>query len=174
MSNNKININVSGGSAGFGNVVQGSNNVIKGTSVVGDVVGGDKLVTTYGFEQEQDKQEFILQIEALRCELRIIKSEIEADVNLDEDDKDTIIIEIMEQIKGLKAVKEDANDITSEQEAPSEKVKKLEGYLNATLTTIKNVERLGETVADFATTIAPYVKKTLPILVSARHLFGLP
>jgi len=176
MGENKININVSGGSAGFGNVVQGSGNVVKDTSVAvgGDVVGGDKSVTTIGFQKEQDKQEFIQNVEELRGELRKIKSAIEADKCLDEDDKDTIVMEIMGQINGLKTVKEEANEIAAQQEPEPEKANKLEEYLTDTLKTIEKVESIGETVVDFATTIAPYVKKSLPLLLSARHLFGLP
>jgi hypothetical protein len=176
MGTNKININVSGGSAGFGNVVQGDNNAIEGTSVAagGDVIGGDKSVTTVGFQQEQDKQEFIQQIEQLRAALRSIKSEIEADAGLDEDDKDAITMEILQQIGSLKAAKEEATDIELQQDPPQDKIVKIEGYLNAALATVEKVESLGETVENFATTIAPYVKLSLPLILSARHLFGLP
>ena len=83
-------------------------------------------------------------------------------------------MEIMGQINGLKTVKEEANEIAAQQEPEPEKADKLEGYLADTLKTIEKVESIGETVVDFATTIAPYVKKSLPLLLSARHLFGLP
>lgn len=176
MSDNKININVSGGTAGFGNVVQGDKNVINDTSVAagGDVVGRDKSITNIGFQKEQDKQDFMQHLEELRGELRNIKSEIENAKNLDEDEKDNIVMEIMEQIKGLKSAKEEANDITPQQELPAEKKNSLEGYLAAAQNTIEKVESIGEKVSNFATTITPYVKKALPLLLSARHLFGLP
>ena len=89
---------MSKGGFNFGNV--GGNVSIE---ACGDIVAGDKTTTTttitMGFKQEEDKQAFLQKIEELRKELRQVKSEIEEVEGIDEDEKDAIIMAVMQQVR---------------------------------------------------------------------------
>jgi len=162
------------GGFNFGNV--GGNVSIEAG---GDVVAGDKTTTTTittGFKQEQDKQEFIQQVEELRQQLRQVKSEIEDAEGIDEDEKDAIVMEVMQQIKALKTAKDEAGQLPAQQEPSQEKRDAIEAPLNGVNSIVSKVSK----VFDKAAEIGDKVKKInslrliLPVLASARHLFGLP
>src|ERR1700732_3230832 len=71
-------------------------------SAGGDVVAGDKVTTTTstttitnGFKQEQDKQQFVRNIEELRTALVELQSKIQEAAGVSQDDKDKIAAEVM-------------------------------------------------------------------------------
>ncbi|MEK8019249.1 MAG: hypothetical protein VSS75_020450 [Candidatus Parabeggiatoa sp.] len=141
----------------------------------GDVVAGDKTTTTTitGFKQGQDKQEFIEQIEELRKQLRDIKSEIEETKGLDEDEKEAIIMEVMQQVKALKTAKEEAEQLPPQQEPSQEKRDAIEAPLNSVSQIISKISTVFENTADFGGKFKNVAYIT-SLLLSARHLFGLP
>jgi TolA-binding protein len=164
MSNNQGGINI-------GNV--GGDLLIEAG---GDIVGGDKTTTTTittGFKQEQDKQEFIQQIEELRQQLRQVKSEIENAEGIDEDEKDAIVLEVMQQVKALKTAKDEAEQLDIQQEPSKEKREAIETPLNATGGIISKVTTIFDKASDVGGKIRN-IKHLLPILMATRHLFGLP
>jgi TolA-binding protein len=165
---------MSEGGFNFGNV--GGNVSIEAG---GDIVGGDKTTTitiTTGFKEEEDKQAFIQQVEELRKQLRQVKSEIEAAEGIDEDEKDAIVMEVMQQVKALKVAKDEAENLPAQQEPSQEKRDAIEAPLNAVDSIVSNVSKVFDKAADIGgkvrniSSLAPLV----PILLSARHLFGLP
>jgi TolA-binding protein len=149
----------------------------------GDIVAGDKTTTTtttttttitYGFKQEEDKAEFLKQIDELRTMMRQIRSEIDDLEGVDDDEKDDLVMEIGQQVKDLKTVKEEAEETTAGEEAPKEKAKLVGEYLDKTTTIMEKLKKMGEATAAATEKLAPYVVKALPLLASVRHLFGLP
>ena len=164
-----------GGGFNFGNV--GGNVSIEAG---GDVVGGDKTTTTTtittGFKQEEDKQEFIQQVEELRKQLRQVKSEIETTEGIDEDDKDAIIMEVMQQVKALKTAKDEAEQLPAQQEPSQEKRDAIETPLNGVDNVISKVSAVFNKAADIGDKVRKIncLKLVFPILASTRHLFGLP
>lgn len=143
----------------------------------GDIVAGDKTTTTTvhnGFKEEKDKEEFARQIDTLRASLRQMKSQIEGLEGFDEDDRDQIVMAIMQQVTALKEVQEEASGVPAGTEAPKDKAEIVGDYLDKTATLMKKLQIMGEKTVEFAEKVAPVVAKSLPILASARHLFGLP
>ena len=144
----------------------------------GDIVGGDKVTTTTtmipGFKQEEDKQQFLQEIEKLRAALRELQANMQASAALSQDDKDEIVAAIMQRVNDLKKAGKEADSLPVAQEAPPDKRKSIEDYLQTTSTLLDKAKELGEKAADYATKLAPYIEKALPLLLSARRLFGLP
>ncbi|MCP4697719.1 MAG: hypothetical protein GY862_12835 [Gammaproteobacteria bacterium] len=163
---------MSNGGFNFGNV--GGNVSVEAG---GDVVGGDKTTTTTttttittGFKQDEDKQEFIQKVEDLRKQLRQVKAEIEDAEGIDEDEKDAIVMEVMQQVKALKTAKEEAEQLPAQKEASKEQRNAIEAPLNAVDSIVSKVNKVFKT----AVNISEKVKKLAPALLAARHLFGLP
>jgi len=163
---------MSKGGFNFGNV--GGNVSIE---ACGDIVAGDKTTTTttitMGFKQEEDKQAFLQKIEELRKELRQVKSEIEEVEGIDEDEKDAIIMAVMQQVKALKTAKDEAEQLPAQQEPSKEKRDAIEAPLNAVQTLVSKVSAVFDKAAELGDKVRK-IGYLLPILTSARHLFGLP
>ncbi len=147
-----------------------------------DIVGGDKTTTTtttttttitYGFKQEEDKADFLKQIETLRTIMRRVRSEIDGVEGMGEDEKDDLVMEIGQLIKDLKTVKEEAEKTPAGEEAPKEKATLVGEYLDKTTGIMEKLKKMGEATAAATEKLDPYVVKVLPLLASARHLFGL-
>jgi TolA-binding protein len=164
---------MSKGGFNFGNV--GGNVSIEAG---GDVVAGDKTTTTItmGFKQEEDKQAFLQQIEALRQQLRELKSEIEATQGIDEDEKEAIVIAVLEQIKSLKTAKDEAEQLPAQQEPSKEKREAIETPLNAVQSVLNKATALFDKAAEIGDKVRKInsLKLIWPLLANARHLFGLP
>ncbi len=143
----------------------------------GDVVGGDKTTTTTtittGFKQEEDKQKFVQQVEELRQQLRQVKAEIETSEGIDEDEKDAIIMEVMQQVKTLKTAKDEAEQLSVQQEPSKEKRDVIESSLNQTSSLLDSATKLVGNASNLADKVGPLIKQATPILASAWHLFGL-
>ena len=170
------------GNVSFGKI--GGNPTITqiGGNNVGDIVGGDKVIrsetttttVTYGFKQDADKEEFLKQIDELRAALREIKGAIESLDGLDEDKKDDLAVEVMQQVKDLKTVKDTAEATPVGKEPPKDKAQLVGSYLDKTTTLMKKLKKMGEAIAGASEKIIPAIVKALPLLASVRRLFGLP
>jgi hypothetical protein len=147
----------------------------------GDVVAGDKVTTmtstttiTNGFKQEADKQQFVRDIEDLRNALRELQSKIQEAPGVSQDDKNKIVAEVMQQVIALKTAKEEADSLPVAQQGPPDKSKRIANYLETTKTLLDKVNELGAKAVEVGVTLKPYVEKALPLLLSARVLFGIP
>lgn len=142
----------------------------------GDIVAGDKITTVnQALEDDKNKEEFVKQIEDLRSMMRQMKSEIDKLESVDEDSKDEINLEIMQQINELKKVTEEVNKAKAGgNQIPKDKVETICKYLDSTSTVMDKLKKIGEKAGDFAEKVGPIFTKALPILLSARHLIGLP
>jgi hypothetical protein len=163
-----------GGGFHFGNI---GGNVSQ--SAGGDIVGGDKTTTTTttiqkGFVDEQKKEQFHSEIEQFREALRAMKTEIEASVSLDQDKKDEVISEILQQVKALKEVKEKTADVAPGKPAPPKVATEIEGTLDSAGKIVDKLEGLAGKAGNVAETIGKFAVKYGPLILSARHLFGLP
>jgi len=169
---------MSGGKGGF-NIRSESGNV--SIRAGGDVVAGDKMTTTAGtttvingFKQEEDKQQFVRDIEDLRSALSELQSKIQEAAGISQDDKDKIVTDVTQQLIALKTTKEDAGSLPVAQQGPPDKSKRIARYLDTTKTLLDTLNELGATAVEVGATLRPYVEKTLPLLLSARLLFGIP
>lgn len=145
----------------------------------GDIVGGDKVTTTtttmtYGFKQEADKATFVQQLEDLRVLLREMKAGIEGAEGLDADQKDEAAMAVLQLVNDLKTVKDEAHATPAGKEAPKDKKVAVADRLDKTNAFLEKLKKLGETSAAIGQKVGPLLVKALPLLASARHLFGLP
>jgi hypothetical protein len=166
-----------GGGFHFGNI---GGNVSQ--SAGGDIVGGDKTTTTTtttttiqkGFVDEQKKEQFHSEIEQFREALRAMKTEIEASASLDQDKKDEVISEILQQVKALKEVKEKTAEVPPGKAAPAPVATQVEGTLDRARGIVDKLQSLAGKVGDVAETVGKFGEKYGPLILTARHLFGLP
>ena len=149
-------------------------------SAGGDIVGGDKVTQTTtttvnnGFKQEDDKQKFLQQIDELRTALRELQTKTAEAPGLSQDAKDEITAEVMQQVNVLKKAKDEAAGLPVAQEPAPATLQVIQQGLESTSTVLDKVKTLCDKAVGIGETIQPYVSAALPILVSARHLFGLP
>jgi len=136
---------------------------------------GDKVSTTItGFKRAEDKQQFVRNIEDLRTALRELQTKIQEAAGVSQDDKDKIVAEVMQQVTALKTAKEEADSLPVAQQGPPDKSKRVANYLDTTKTLLDKVNELGTKAVEIGATVKPYVEKALPLLLSARVLFGIP
>jgi hypothetical protein len=147
----------------------------------GDVVAGDKVTSTTGttsitngFKQEGDKQQFLRDLENLRSALRELQTKIQESPVVSQDNKDQIVAEVMQQVIALKTAKEEADTLPVAQEGSPDKGKRIASYLDTTKTLLDKVTELGGKAVEVGATIKPYIETALPLLLSARRLFGIP
>jgi hypothetical protein len=149
-------------------------------SAGGDMVAGDKITQTTtttvenGFKQDDDKQKFLQQIEELRAALRELQAKTAEVPGLTQDAKDEIAAEVLQQVNALRKAKDEAAGLPVAKQPPPETLQVIEHGLESTGTVLDKVTALCDKAVGFGEKIEPYVSKTVPILLSARHLFGLP
>ena len=149
-------------------------------SAGGDVVAGDKITQTTsttvnnGFKQDDDKQKFLQQIEELRAVLGELHTKTAEAPGLSQDAKDEIAAEVMQQVNVLKKAKDEAAGLPVAQEPAPATLQVIQHGLESTGTVLDKVQTLCDKAVGIGKTIEPYVRTALPILLSARHLFGLP
>jgi hypothetical protein len=149
-------------------------------SAGGDMVAGDKITqsttTTVnnGFKQDDDKQKFLQQIEELRATLRDLQAKMAEAPGLSQDAKDEIAAEVMQQVNVLKKAKDEAAGLPVAQQPPPGTLQMIQQGLESTGTVLDKVKTLCDKAVGIGEKIEPYVSTALPILLSARHLFGLP
>ena len=163
----------SGGGFHFGSVGGGVN-----LNAGADIVGGDKTTTTTtiqnGFAADEQKQQFQTEIDQLREALRTMKAEITATASLDADQKDAMEAEITQHLVGLKEVKDQTAAVPAGKEAPADVASKVGGALDRAGGMIDKLKALAEKSGDVAETVGKFAVKYGPVILSARHLFGLP
>ena len=81
---------------------------------------------------------------------------------------------MLQQVNALKKAKDEAAGLPVAQQPPRETMQVIEQGLESTGTVLDKVTTLCDKVVGFGEKVEPYVSKALPILLSARHLFGLP
>jgi hypothetical protein len=148
-------------------------------SAGGDMVAGDKTTQTTttihkGFKQDDDKQKFLQQIEELRAVLRELQAKTAEVPGLSQDAKDEIAAEVLQQVNVLKKAKDEAAGLPVARQPPPETLQVIEQGLESTGTVLDKVTSLCDKAVGLGEKIQPYVSKALPVLLSARHLFGLP
>jgi predicted phage gp36 major capsid-like protein len=149
------------------------------TNVGGDMVGRDKITTTTttiqkGFASEQKKQEFQEQIDQLREALRTMKTDIEKSAALDQDKKDQITSEILQKLNALKEVKDETAVVPAGKAPPAQVAAKVEGALERTGGIVQKLQDVATKGSELAETVGKFAVKYGPLILSARHLFGLP
>jgi hypothetical protein len=162
----------SGSGFHFGNIGGNVNQ-----SAGGDIVGRDKTTTSttqIGFAGEEQKQQFHSEIEQLREALRTMKTEIEASASLDQDKKDEVISEILQQVKSLKEVKEKTAELPAGGPAPAGVAAEIEGVLDRAGGIVDRLQSFAGKASDVAEIVGKFAMKYGPLVLSARHLFGLP
>jgi hypothetical protein len=149
-------------------------------SAGGDMVAGDKITqsttTTVnnGFKQDDDKQKFLQQIDELRAALRELQTKTAEAPGLSQDAKDEIAAEVMRQVNVLKKAKDEAAGLPVAQEPAPATLQVIQQALESTGTVLDKVKTLCDKAGGIGETIQPYVSAALPIVLSARHLFGIP
>lgn len=142
---------------------------------VGDIVAGDKVTTTHnGFNDVTQKQEFLKQMDELRSALREIKSQVEGVEHFDEDARDELVMEILQQLSEVKQAKQDAEQLVPGQLSAADRLQSVGQCLDKTGGLLDKIKAIGASAAGIAETVAPVLAKALPILASARHLLGVP
>jgi hypothetical protein len=150
-------------------------------SAGGDMVAGDKTTQTttittinHGFKQDDDKQKFLQQIDELRATLRELQTKTAEAPGLSQDAKDEIAAEVAQQVNAVKKAKDEAAGLPVAQQPPPGTLQVIQQGLESTGTVLDKVKTLCDKAAGIGEKIEPYVSTALPILLSARHLFGLP
>ncbi len=140
----------------------------------GDIVGGDKVTTTHVvFGDRAHKQEFLDQLDELRSTLREIKSQVESVEQYDEDTKDQLVMEILQQVSALKQAKQDADQMEPGKASPADALQSVGQCLEKAGGLLEKIKSIGDTASEIAESIMPIVAKALPIVASARHLLGI-
>jgi hypothetical protein len=146
----------------------------------GDMVAGDKITQTTtttisnGFDQDDDKQKFLQQIDELRTTLREIQANMAEAPGLGQEVKDEIAAEVLQQVNALKKVQDEAAALPVAKQPSPGSLNVIKQGLENTGTIIEKVTNLCDKAARFGEKVQPYITKALPILLTARHLFGLP
>lgn len=142
----------------------------------GDIVGHDKVTTTThaGFNDQAQKQEFLKEMDELRAALREIKSQVESVEQFDEDSKDQLVMEILQQVSELKQTKQEAEQLEPGQRPAEVKLQSVGQCLDKAGGLLDKIKGIGDSAAGIAESVAPVLAKALPILASARHLLGIP
>ena len=148
-----------------------------GLTAGGDIVGGDKTTSTTiqkGFAAEEQKQQFQAQIDQLRQALRALKLEIDANPSLNSDQKEEVVGEILQHVKALKEVKEKTAEVPAGKPAPAEVGSLVETTLDRAGGIMDKLQSLAQTAGAVAGKVGEFGKPYGPLILSARHLFGLP
>lgn len=141
----------------------------------GDIVGGDKVTTTHaGFDDQAQKQEFLDQLDELRSALREIKSQVESVEQYDEDAKDQLVMEILQQVSALKQAKQDAGQLEPGEAPPTDTLQSVGQCLEKAGGLLDKIKGIGAAASGIVERVVPIVARALPILASARHLLGIP
>jgi hypothetical protein len=141
----------------------------------GDIVGHDKVTTAHaGFNDQGQKQEFLNQLDELRSALREVKSKVESIGQFDEDARDQLVMELLQQVSELKQAMQDADQLEPGEAPPADTLQSVGHCLDKAGGLLDRIKGIGDTASGIAESIVPIVGKALPILASARHLLGIP
>jgi hypothetical protein len=138
----------------------------------GDVVGGNKTTTARGFRTDNDRHRFQIEIETLRNLLREIKAHIEVSPDVADDDKDELAVEVLQHVKELKQVRDDAASLGAGQ-PPAVVVQHAESGLDRTTKLLDKLKTFAGKSTELAGQIGGLIAKLGPMVVSLRGLLGL-
>jgi hypothetical protein len=147
----------------------------------GDIVAADKrtvtrstTITKSGFESAGHKEEFERQLDALREGLELIRSKVEINAALSAEQKEDLTIALQGQAKALEEVAQTTTQVIPGQKTPAHVVELVKSTLEETGDILEKVETVGKKSADFVANVSALALKYGPLVLSARHLFGLP
>ncbi|PCJ12624.1 MAG: hypothetical protein COB04_17455 [Gammaproteobacteria bacterium] len=150
----------------------------------GDVVAGDKVTTTntstnnitnnYGFAQEEEKQQFLQKMDELRNYAKEINSRVDDLEGVDDDQKEALEDELTEQIKAIRQLKKVADQVEAGSEVAPGIASQIEKQVDFISNGLDKLNQLGEKSSNFMETVGNVLIKASPLLLSARHLFGIP
>jgi hypothetical protein len=110
----------------------------------------------------------------LRDALRGIKAEIEAHPSLSTDQKEEAVGEILQHVKALKDVQVKTAALPAGKPAPADVGSFVETTLERAGGIIDKLQSLAKTGGEMAGKVGEFGMKYAPLILSARHLFGLP
>jgi hypothetical protein len=142
-----------------------------------DIVKGNKTTNAdnnifNGFKQENDKQQFIVELEKLRTVMRDMRNEIIAIDCENEDDKDEIFSALIAQINALKQAKQQVEEIPIGEQATTEQTHSIQDYIESTHEIIERAQTFGETMEDLTMKLTPLIAAAQPMLMTIKSLFG--
>ncbi|MBK8177138.1 MAG: toll/interleukin-1 receptor domain-containing protein [Rhodospirillales bacterium] len=148
----------------------------------GDIVAGDKVIQTTtttttistGFKKEDDKQRFLHEIDELCATLRRLQAKMHETPGLDEDITDEMTGDLLRQIGALKLIKSVAAALAIAEQPPPEERKNIESALQGACSVLDKVKGVCDRSLGAAEAVAACIGKAMPLVLSARHLFGLP
>jgi hypothetical protein len=126
-----------------------------------------------GFAGDEQKQQFQTQIDTLRQALEALKTKIEAS-SLDDEKKDEVVGEILQNKNDLLAAKKQTSDVPTGKQAPADVATKVESALDRANGMADKLKSLVTSVGDVAGAVGEFGATYGPLILSARHLFGLP
>jgi hypothetical protein len=103
-----------------------------------------------------------------------MKAEIEANTLIDVDQKEEIAADILQQVKALKEVKEETENLPVGKQASGDVSSVVETTLDRADTLINKLQSTAKKTVEVAETIGKFVVSYGPLIASARHLFGIP
>ena len=147
----------------------------------GDVVGGDKTTTTTitttitkGFAGEDQKLQFQQRIVQLREALSEVKSRIEGHPALTEGQKMEMTAALVEEDGALEAVDKKTAATAVGESAPPEVAATIEAALDPNAGIAQKLQHLAAHTGAAVGIVGEFAGKFGPLLLGARHLFGLP
>jgi len=105
---------------------------------------------------------------------REISSQVESIEQIDEDTKDRLVVELLQQVSELKQARRDAEQFQPGQSPSAERLRLVSLCLDKADKLFDKIKFIGNTATGIAERVVPIVAKTLPILASARNLIGIP
>ena len=136
----------------------------------GDVVHGNKIISSLtvsnGFQHDADKEKFLAELENLRTLLRSVKTEVEVTDAQNEDKRDALSKELLDQIMALKELREQTAQLAAGQAAAPEQTRSVTDCLVATNQLMDKAQTFGEKAAELSLKIAP-------VIITLKSLFGM-
>ncbi len=160
-----------------GNITFGSGHVAGG-----DVVVGNKTVTTTtttttiqsGFAKEDDKTEFQAKLDQLAKTLQQVQKLVELEDSISEADKQAIAAEVAKQVTASVEAKVAVAAAPVGAPAPTPVADQITRTLDHAGSFVEKIQAAIAKAGPAADTVLTVAKKAAPILLAARHLFGLP
>jgi TIR domain. len=142
-------------------------------SAGGDIVAGDKITqttttattVTAGFKQEEEKQQFLQQIDALRAALREVQAKVQAAPDVDDDTKDDVGAAVLKQVSALKKTKDEAAALPVAAPPPPATRTSIAAALQSTVGVLDKAKDVCQRAVEIRNT-------AMPLIDSALRLFG--
>ncbi len=99
---------------------------------------------------------------------------VETSAGLTADEKDELSTEILHHVKTLKEVKETTAELSPGQKPPVDIGQMVESNLEQAGSILDKVQTVAKKSVELAAKVGEFGVKYGPLVLSARHLFGLP